>query len=811
MKLILSTLALGAAATASAIDLVGDPQQTPAAPVAPVAVPTLVHEAPLVAVGPVPVAELAAAPAPPTILGFAPAAEPVLVAVEVPLLATIPELASAAQDDDFDKSAKQLEKEIKSLRKQLAKMRKELDKGDDRAKAKDMAKAKEKAERRSRREAPEAGARSDRRSTGLRVLRAEPSEEPSEEPQEARRRGQEQRVRGEIARGRGEEARVRREATAVRGAEARARGEQARARGEQARARGEQQRMRLLRVHENEAKALAEDAAGQRREARRSIARVVRPDVKKNEVFVVDRKGNLGKTSKNGRFVVRTAPGGRMGGIGRSSSGDHEVHVEHRVHAEHSEHGEHGATINIHVEEGDVHINAGGAQIHTSKGGSARSGGPSRSLFGMVAPPAPHAPNAPNAPQGNWTSDAPNAPQVWVGRVGGGARGGTSQSGGYMKLEESNKGDKPTIYSWSTSDGESGGSGTRHFTKTIEIGPDGMIVDGKPVDGSHGDFFFSDGDGGAFEGHGSNTFIFDDDSKGNKKIMRFGGPGGGHAIRIDVDEDDDDDEHDGDDDDDDRHKVVTTFGLTLDGDHAAFPGMVLELKNLENLEGMHLNLEELEGMHVNLEGLAANIELQLENIDFDELKMEELHEQIEEALEEAMEEIEVESDGHVIRKRMSFTGDGETFGVDVSPGSEVKYWRVFRSDDDHEGDAKGKRIYRSGDTQRQFYKDDDDDDEAVRDIKKIWNQRLQTPPTRRTVNAPRPDASPFATRASWNPPVVPAASAPVDDELMGLVREIHSEIRAMRAELQELREEVSKAPQRRGGRGRAPSAGSSSR
>ena len=37
--------------------------------------------------------------------------------------------------------------------------------------------------------------------------------------------------------------------------------------------------------------------------------------------------------------------------------------------------------------------------------------------------------------------------------------------------------------------------------------------------------------------------------------------------------------------------------------------------------------------------------------------------------------------GEVYRKE-AFTGDGETFGIDLSPGSEVSYWRVFYSHPD---------------------------------------------------------------------------------------------------------------------------------
>ncbi|MEM9380073.1 MAG: BamA/TamA family outer membrane protein, partial [Planctomycetota bacterium] len=70
--------------------------------------------------------------------------------------------------------------------------------------------------------------------------------------------------------------------------------------------------------------------------------------------------------------------------------------------------------------------------------------------------------------------------------------------------------------------------------------------------------------------------------------------------------------------------------------------------------------------------------------------------------------------GEVYRKE-AFTGDGETFGIDLSPGSEVSYWRVFYSHPDflrRYFDPLGllfeiqerDRIFRSHDENRRFFR-----------------------------------------------------------------------------------------------------------
>ncbi|MEM6672162.1 MAG: hypothetical protein AAF726_04925 [Planctomycetota bacterium] len=231
--------------------------------------------------------------------------------------------------------------------------------------------------------------------------------------------------------------------------------------------------------------------------------------------------------------------------------------------------------------------------------------------------------------------------------------------------------------------------------------------------------------------------------------MVFEVPGGQGTMRFHVHSEDDDD---GDDDDDDGDET-NGFVFRVDGES------IFELDGTQDFVGLK-NLGGIKRLDV-----LDDIDFDFETIVIDRFELDDISEEVEEALEEAFESIEE-------IEEVDVDSLFEAFDIDVDIEIE--------EEDETEEVEENKK------TRRFILRGNSAPPENGSTV--FWSDLLSTPaPAVATTALNDPTAA-------WPAPMV---SAPGDDELLDLVREIRTELQAMRSEVRELRDAVLEAPVRR--------------
>lgn len=694
---------------------------------------------------------LGTAAATPFIQGEQPAAQapqPEPLRLATANLAQEPLLLVQAQQDDEElrEAAAALEAQLADLKAQLEAMRGELaqKKGDDKKEGADKEERSVKRLRRSVAKLEERREKAEKR----RAEAMERREEAEARRAEAMERAEEARARGREARDRALEARGR--AMELSG---RARRE-GRAQAEEA-----QQRARVLL-----GETLAEAKEG-KTTRRRVIAKVLGKDGEvqesvlemngdgdKPQIIHLDGSAMVELDGDAGEWIAKLKDGdeeamqwifeaeGPKGGIakrwvtkteGGHHDGDHEVrvftsrkglpgmkggqnggvHVMHGmpgmgIHGLDMMGGHGGQTINITVEEGDVHINANGATIHTQKGQSGASG----FYFDTKS-------------KGKQKSKAKDPKAKAKGLFG----------------------------AWKGAEDMNGGQGSVFFAKPEIAGK--VIINGEEMEfneemleelelGDGGAFSFSfGGDGFTFDGECENEFTF-----------------------TDVDE------------------LPEGLEALIDGELDGIGFSNLGVQVFTDLEDLPEGLEDIEEL----------IEGKLEGLDFDDFDVDvdfdfdgdspfdaaELEALIEGAVDGAMRNV------HVIK-----SGDGNVMSTKIIVNGE----EIFSSDDECCGECDEECSEEcteecTEECEEEECSEECEEEESQQDGRFVMAWPHAQPPSAKAPAVPAWPAVPTGVRYQL------AGSAPADEDLVALAREIRAELSAMRAELAELRAQVMGAP-----------------